>query len=266
MIPKIIHYCWFGNNPLHDNIRKNIDTWKKHNPDYEICEWNERNSDIDANPFVKEAYHAKKWAFVSDYVRVQKVYEYGGFYMDTDMEATSSFDDLLIYDCVCGFEILKKPFSAFFGAIPKHIFVGDMLSYYKNQQYFVELPNTNIFSKLLSEKYGVNPMQDQFQLVKDNIAVFPSSAFSLDIPKNYVIHHFDGSWLENDSQTFFKRYVNMYGTIDQLIKSKKAKESINHLIHHNKIFTAEQILDQIPLTYIVEYVKNKLLKRLKLKK
>lgn len=158
------------------------------------------------------------------------------------MEVTSSFEDLLIYECVCGFEMLNKPFSAFFGARNKHVFVEDMLNYYERQKEFIQLSNTNIFSKLLIEKYNVNPLSDSFQLVKDNVAVFPSTAFSLDIPKNYVIHHFDGSWIETE-QSFFKRYVNMYGILNQLVSAEKSKESINHLIYHNKIFTTEQILD-----------------------
>ncbi|MFV0229240.1 glycosyltransferase [Empedobacter falsenii] len=264
MIPKIIHYCWFGGNPLTESIKKNIETWKFFNLEYEIKEWNESNCNLTVNAFVREAYANKKWAFVSDYIRVQKVYEYGGFYLDTDMEVTSSFEDLLIYECVCGFEMLNKPFSAFFGARNKHVFVEDMLNYYERQKEFIQLPNTNIFSKLLIEKYNVNPLSDSFQLVKDNVAVFPSTAFSLDIPKNYVIHHFDGSWIETE-QSFFKRYVNMYGILNQLVSAEKSKESINHLIYHNKIFTTEQILDKIPMKFIVQYMlsqlKNKILRR-----
>ena len=257
MIPKIIHYCWFGGNPLPENVKKNIETWKLFNPEYEIKEWNESNCDLTVNAFVREAYTNKKWAFVSDYIRVQKVYEYGGFYLDTDMEVTSSFDDLLIYDCVCGFDMLNKPFSAFFGARSKHVFVEDMLNYYERQTEFKQLSNTSIFSKLLVEKYGANPLRDKFQLLQNNTALFPSSAFSLDIPKNYVIHHFEGSWIETE-QSFFKRYVNMYGVLHQLISAEKSKESIKHLIYHNKVFTSEQILDQIPLKLIVEYVFNQL--------
>lgn len=132
------------------------------------------------------------------------------------------------------------------------------------QEKFIEISNTNIFSKVLVEKYGADPLNDKFQLLQNNIALFPSSAFSLDIPKNYVIHHFEGSWLETE-QSFFKRYVNMYGVLNQFISAEKSKESIQHLIHHNKVFTSEQILDKIPLKLIVEYVlnqlKNKILRR-----
>lgn len=253
MIPKIIHYCWFGNKPKSNLALANIESWKIFNPEYKIIEWNEKNCDLQINQFVKEAYDKKKWAYVSDFFRVKAVLELGGFYLDTDMEITSNFDELLKYDCVCGFELKTKPFSAFFAAIPQHIFVNDMLVYYNSQNRFKEISNTNIFSKLLVDKYGVNPYNDNFQLLKFNIAIFPSTAFSLDIPKNYVIHHFEGSWL-NTEQSFFKRYVNMYGTLNQLLCAEKSKESIYHLIYHNKIFTIEEIFDKIPLKFIFQYV------------
>ncbi|WP_313386169.1 glycosyltransferase [Chishuiella sp.] len=261
MIPKLIHYCWFGNQPKNESILNYIKTWKYYNPDFKIIEWNDNNVCFDDNIYVKEAYKQKKWAFVSDYIRVVKVLEFGGFYLDTDMEVTSSFKELLSYKCVCGFELLGKPFSAFFGAIPNHEFVQDMVNYYNDQNEFVPKANTEIFSKLLIDKYKANPYLDNFQLLNNDIALFPSSAFSLDIPKNYVIHHFDGSWL-NTEQSFFKRYVNMYGILNQLIISDKSKESINHLIYHNKIFTIDQILDVFPLKFVIKYVYKKIINKI----
>ena len=95
MIPKIIHYCWFGGNPLPDDAKKCIASWKKFFPDYEIKEWNETNYDVSVCPYVKEAYEAKKWAFVSDYARFDILYKHGGLYFDTDVEVIKSFDDIL---------------------------------------------------------------------------------------------------------------------------------------------------------------------------
>ena len=95
MIPKIIHYCWFGGNPLPDDAKKCIASWKKFFPDYEIKEWNEENYDLNSCPYVKEAYESKKWAFVSDYARFDILYKYGGLYFDTDVEVIKSFDDIL---------------------------------------------------------------------------------------------------------------------------------------------------------------------------
>ena len=92
---KKIHYCWFGGKKLPKSVEQCIKTWKEQLPDYEITEWNENNFDINVCPFVKQAYENKKWAFVSDFVRLKAVYDYGGIYMDTDVELYESFENLL---------------------------------------------------------------------------------------------------------------------------------------------------------------------------
>ena len=104
MIPKIIHYCWFGGSPLPDLAKKCIASWKKYCPDYEIKEWNESNFDLKGCDFVREAYEAKKWAFVSDFARLKIVYEEGGIYLDTDVEMLKTFDALLDDKCFLGEE------------------------------------------------------------------------------------------------------------------------------------------------------------------
>ena len=95
MIPKIIHYCWFGRNPLPESAIKCINSWKKFFPDYEIKEWNEDNFDVNIIPYTAEAYEAKKYAFVSDYARFWILYHFGGIYFDTDVEVIKPFDDIL---------------------------------------------------------------------------------------------------------------------------------------------------------------------------
>ena len=95
MIPKIIHYCWFGRNPLPDSAKKCIESWRKFFPEYEIKEWNEDNFDVHLIPYVEEAYNAKKYAFVSDYARFWILYFYGGVYFDTDVEVIRPMDDIL---------------------------------------------------------------------------------------------------------------------------------------------------------------------------
>ena len=94
-IPKIIHYCWFGGKPLNKLGEKCLKSWKKFFPDYEIIEWNESNFDVNCCQYVKEAYEAKKWAFVSDYARFKILYEQGGIYFDTDVEVIRPFDAIL---------------------------------------------------------------------------------------------------------------------------------------------------------------------------
>ena len=95
-IPKIIHYCWFGNREKSELIQKCMDSWKKYAPDFEIMEWNESNCDIHTNRYVEEAYEKKQYAFVSDYFRLKALYDHGGVYMDTDMELHQPLESFLM--------------------------------------------------------------------------------------------------------------------------------------------------------------------------
>lgn len=105
MIPKVIHYCWFGRNPLPKLAQKCIASWQKYFPDHEIKEWNEDNFDVSMIPYTAEAYEAKKYAFVSDYARMWILYKYGGLYFDTDVEVIRPFDDILAHGSFMGCEI-----------------------------------------------------------------------------------------------------------------------------------------------------------------
>lgn len=107
MIPKIIHYCWFGPKPLPRVVKRCIRTWHKHLPDYEFRLWNEQNAPMD-HPFVRSAYEQKKYAFVADYVRFWALYNLGGVYLDTDMYFVRGIDDLLSSDCFFGWETAKQ--------------------------------------------------------------------------------------------------------------------------------------------------------------
>lgn len=104
MIPKKIHYCWFGENPLSELVNRCIDSWKKFCPEYEIIQWNESNFDVNSCDYVKEAYEAKKWAFVSDYAGFKILYEHGELYFDTDVELIKPFDDLTYEGSFMGIE------------------------------------------------------------------------------------------------------------------------------------------------------------------
>lgn len=105
MIPKKIHYCWFGGNELPVSAKKCINSWKKYFPDYEIIQWDESNYDIKKNTYIREAYEAKKYAFVSDYARFDVLYQQGGIYFDTDVEVIKSFDDILKIGSYMGCEV-----------------------------------------------------------------------------------------------------------------------------------------------------------------
>ena len=117
MIPKIIHYCWFGGNAIDEFSNNCINEWQKKLPDYLIKKWDETNFDIEnAVPFVREAYHNKKWAFVSDYVRAYALWSEGGIYLDTDVEIKYSLDIFLQHSAFSGFERKGYPFTALWGS------------------------------------------------------------------------------------------------------------------------------------------------------
>lgn len=131
MIPKIIHYCWFGNNEKDKLAIKCIESWKKFCPDYEIIEWNETNFDVHINEYTSYCYENKKWAFLSDYIRLYVIKKYGGIYLDTDVELINSYDSLLTNEAFFGFETLKYINTGHgFGAIPNHPIVSEMLNIY----------------------------------------------------------------------------------------------------------------------------------------
>lgn len=104
MIPKVIHYCWFGRNPLPPLAIKCIESWRKYLPDYEIKEWNEDNFDVNIIKYTKEAYKAKKYAFVSDYARFWILYNYGGLYFDTDVEILKPMNEIIVRGSFMGCE------------------------------------------------------------------------------------------------------------------------------------------------------------------
>ena len=104
MIPKVIHYCWFGRKALPESARRCIESWRRFFPDYEIRQWNEDNFDVNAIRYTREAYEAQKYAFVSDYARFKILYEHGGIYFDTDVEVIKPFDDILVQGPFMGLE------------------------------------------------------------------------------------------------------------------------------------------------------------------
>ena len=137
-IPKIIHYCWFGGNPKPELVQKCINSWRVYCPDYEIKEWNEHNFDVCGNVFTKEAYEAKKWAFVSDYVRALALHQYGGIYLDTDMELFQPLDQMLVYSFFAGFESRDSIGSAIMGSNRDNDILHAYVGYYQNKRFLVD--------------------------------------------------------------------------------------------------------------------------------
>jgi len=138
MIPKTIHYCWFGGNPKPEIIEKCIASWKQFCPDWEIKEWNETNYDVTLHPYVKEAYEAKKWAFVSDVARLEIVQREGGVYMDTDVELLAPLDFAAECDAFYAFETNLNIASGLgFGTAAGHPSVAEMLASYDGRHFLV---------------------------------------------------------------------------------------------------------------------------------
>jgi len=219
IIPKIIHYCWFGKNPLPPLARKCIQSWKKHCPEYEIIQWNEINFDITCNDYTKKAYEAKKWAFVSDVARLYALTTYGGVYLDTDCELIKPLDDFLEHDAVCGFESPNYVATAFMACKKGHHQFVDFLTHYKNRKYN-NITNVFIITKILI-KHGLTT-DNKKQIIKD-ITIYPSEYFNPKDVKSgevyitnntYIIHHLEGSWLSNAQkleQNRLNKYRKKYG-------------------------------------------------------
>lgn len=197
-IPKIIHYVWMGGKQKPKKIQKCMKTWKKYLKDYEIIEWNESNFDINSHPFVKKAYEAKKWAFVSDYVRAYAIYNYGGIYLDTDVFVVDELDQLLENKAFVGYEHPDFPFTAVFGAEKSHPFIKKMLDYYNdvNMEFEFKDNNTLSVSKLLIEEYGCKKGNIE-QTLKTGIKVYQEGVLCNPSENSKTVHVFLGTWLDN---------------------------------------------------------------------
>lgn len=220
-IPKIIHYCWFGNNPKNEKIEKYIDSWKVHMPDFQIIEWNESNFDVNKLNYTREAYEMKKYAFVSDVARVEALYKYGGIYFDTDVEVLKNFEDILNNICVLGFEEEEYVATSMMAVAPKHPLFRKFVELYKNESFLDDKGNiiegTNVLklTELLVEK-GLK-RENIYQEISDGICIYPKEYFSpyvysygvYQITSNsYCVHHFCVSWLPKSVCT--KRNIKKY--------------------------------------------------------
>ncbi len=210
MIPKKIHYVWVGGKEKPADIQRCMATWKNHLSDYEIIEWNEQNFDLNSHPFIKAAYAAKKWAFVSDYIRAKVIYEQGGIYLDTDVLILDNFDKFLSHAAFVGFENHDHPFTAVFGAEKGHPFIKKMLDYYDtldSYSFDFKSNNTISVSDILINQYGCKP-NNNFQTLPEEIAVYPDTVLCNPSKNSVSIHVFTGTWLDEKKE--FARKVNTF--------------------------------------------------------
>ena len=211
MVPKIIHYCWFGGQELPDLVKKCIETWHKYLPDYEFKLWNEESFDINSSEWCKWAYEAKKYAFVADYVRLVKLYEEGGIYLDTDEKLEKSLNRFVENDeAFMGFEDGKVLSMGVMGFPPKHKLISELMQYYK-QPFTMDIIEKNISNAVaatnyLEEKYGLKI--DNSDQIVSGVHIYPRTFFNaMDFWGNWdrtddttSVHLYMGSWLPNEAK------------------------------------------------------------------
>lgn len=206
-IPKIIHYCWFGGKPKPKLAEKCLQSWKKFCPDYQILEWNEDNFDISTAPlYVRQAYEAGRWAFVTDYVRLRGLTELGGIYMDTDVEVIRPLDPFLEQKAFAGFESLKGVQTGLLACEKGFPLFLDFLRYYDDAVFLRPdgtvdtTTNVEVLTNLCRQRGLV--LNDRFQVV-EGLAIYPREVFCpVDFDtkklkktrKTVTIHWFSGSW------------------------------------------------------------------------
>ena len=232
MIPKIIHYCWFGRNPLPESAIKCINSWKKFFPDYEIKEWNEDNFDVNIIPYTAEAYEAKKYAFVSDYARFWILYHFGGIYFDTDVEVIKPFDDIMARGPFMGIEVdspndsiapLVAP-GLGLGAEAGMPFYKEVLDYYQPLHFMTADGKTSTVTvvKHTTAVLTANGMKNENSLQEVcGIRIYPREYFNplndntgvLDITDNTrSIHWYTKTWLKksNPIRTWIVRRIHRH--------------------------------------------------------
>lgn len=201
MIPKKIHYVWVGGKKKPKDIERCLKSWKKHLKDYEIIEWNESNFNIDSHPFTKGAYKAKKWAYVSDYIRMYALYTEGGIYLDTDNLVLENLDKFLKDKAFVGFENKDYPYTAAFGCEKGHPLVKKVLDYYEGREFEfdsndqMKAVNTKIVSEILVKNFGCK-VNNKEQTLKEGIKVYPDYILCNPSSESSVIHIFTGTWME----------------------------------------------------------------------
>ena len=219
MIPKVIHYCWFGRNPKPQEVLDYIETWKKYNPDYEIKEWNEDNFDIHCCKYVWEAYKVKKFAFVSDYARLYALYTEGGIYLDTDVEVRKSFDQLLGNHSFVGWEDNFLG-TGILASVKGQRWVKDIMDTYKDESFISwygklnTYPNPYRLNEVL-KKYGLK-MNHQSDVLNTDIAIYPIEILCANnhekrqyviTDKTVSIHYYSGTCSSPKKKSILQKMV-----------------------------------------------------------
>lgn len=217
MIPKIIHYCWFGGKELPELAINCINSWKKYCPDYKIMRWDETNTNLEEIEYVKEAYENKKWAFITDYIRLKVLYEIGGVYMDTDVELVDTLDAFLKHEAFSGFENTSQIPTGLMAAQKGHPFFKQLLNYYKDKHFMDE--NGTIDTTTNVQIITDIALQNDFLPNNSLQTVCGMTFYPMDYfcPKDHAtgiinrtnntvcIHHFDGSWHSDEEKKLIEK-------------------------------------------------------------
>lgn len=229
-IPKIIHYCWFGNNEKPELVKKCIKSWDiLKNNGYKIIEWNEKNFDINECEYVKKAYENKKWAFVTDYVRLKVLLDYGGIYLDTDMEVNKTFDKLLEEKIFLSFMLNSILSTSIIGSEANQKDIKNLLDIYKNLDFEIN-PNNNLLTKYILDNYKYFKLNNKLQKLGE-ITVYPKEYLNNPTydDTNYAVHRYLGSWIENNKGESFKSrlFKKIFGEVIfyKIISYKENKNS-----------------------------------------
>ena len=233
MIPRIIHYCWFGRGPMPELAQKCIASWHNFMPDYEYRLWNEDNLDLTSVPYVKEAYESRKFAFVTDYVRLFALFNIGGIYMDTDVEVLKPYDDLLGLTGFTGYEGSKymPPVTGTIASEAGGQWVKEQLDAYtglhfRHEDGSLDTTTNTVRISAIMRKGGF--IQDGRERQYKDMHIFPTDYFCprqttgefLLTENTYCDHHFMGSWKENSHDCFLKGIIGQKNMI-RLIKLKR---------------------------------------------
>lgn len=255
MIPKRIHFVWVGTSPKSELILRCIDSWKKFCSDYEIVEWDNAATEqvikSTKNPYLKEAFEQKKWAFVSDFIRLYALKKFGGFYFDSDLEVTANIDKFRKNKFISGYEknIIGQcfPFTAFVGSEPDGKIISALLADYDGEHFINSEGSLNLKTNTVrvSEffaQYGVKqPYNGSERLLLGNDGVIEPSWFFCTPEtgkENYTIHHFNGSWLDGYKRKNKFKIGNLY-----LVRFRKIRDSNSIPLNAN-----ERILIKIHTT------------------
>lgn len=225
MIPKIIHYCWLSGEPYPEKIKRCIDSWKKYLQDYELRLWTADSFEINEIPWTKEAFELKQYAFVSDYVRFFALYNYGGIYLDSDVEILKSFDSLLHHSFFFGYEYTALPEAACVGSEKYSTWIKACLNWYREKNFVNSDKSLNRIIAPLIMKQGFETIE-RYKLIDDGEIheingglICPFDYFSVKngfngkvspTENSFSVHHFNSAWLKNSFTVKIKKMLHIF--------------------------------------------------------